>query len=199
MKKMTVALDVDGVVADFIGAIAGFLSSAAGMRVDESTFSSTDVFSCLRHPTLNVKELLLEEMSRPGFVSEMKPYDGAIDGFKRLSELADVFFVTDPFKDSQTWGHERTLWLMRTFDVSRDSVVLASDKSRVAGDILIDDSPSNVRQWTKTGRNSLLWSRNYNKVDGVGLQRVKSWQEVIPVVSETSRSIANVEPLTTDH
>ena len=80
----------------------------------------------------------------PGIFSKMQPLDGAIEGYKKLTEYFDVYILsTAPWNNPSAWS-DKLLWVQKHLgDVAYKRLILSSNKNLNAGDYLIDDRTAN--------------------------------------------------------
>lgn len=148
--------DVDGVIADFSGAVD---------RVAESIGLERAKWD---HPKISVNypdhaQQLLAACRNVGFARGIPEYPGAIEALRDAMCFARVVFVTTPMAGSATWAWDRTQWLReRLGDVE---VVFAEKKDLVRGDLFVEDTPDNARTWwdCHPQAQTFLVRRPYNK------------------------------------
>ena len=80
----------------------------------------------------------------PGIFSKMQPLDGAIEGYKKLTEHFDVYILsTAPWNNPSAWS-DKLLWVQKHLgDIAYKRLILSSNKHLNAGDYLIDDRTAN--------------------------------------------------------
>ena len=80
----------------------------------------------------------------PGIFSKMRPLDGAIEGYKKLTEYFDVYILsTAPWNNPSAWS-DKLLWVQKHLgDIAYKRLILSSNKHLNAGDYLIDDRTAN--------------------------------------------------------
>ena len=80
----------------------------------------------------------------PGIFSKMKPFVGAIEGYKELTKYYDVYILsTAPWNNPSAWS-DKLLWVQRYLgDLAYKKLILSSNKNLNAGDYLIDDRTAN--------------------------------------------------------
>ena len=80
----------------------------------------------------------------PGIFSKMQPLDGAIEGYKKLTEYFDVYILsTAPWNNPSAWS-DKLLWVQKHLgDIAYKKLILSSNKHLNAGDYLIDDRTAN--------------------------------------------------------
>ncbi|MAM29324.1 MAG: hypothetical protein CMC13_09900 [Flavobacteriaceae bacterium] len=80
----------------------------------------------------------------PGIFSLMEPYEGAIEGYKWLSEKFDTYILsTAPWDNPSAWT-DKLLWVKKYLpDVAHKRLILSHNKHLAYGDFLIDDRTAN--------------------------------------------------------
>lgn len=188
MGRARVLVDVDGVLADCVGEVVKHLNSG----LVDAPYSVSDVRQWSIANALGVpKEEVDSIFERPGFVFGMKPYPEARAGMDELRKVADVYIVTSPHPTSMTWCWERMEWLKEHFDIGYDLVLQGKAKHIVDGDVLVDDKPANVTNWSvnRRGGLSVLWNQSWNEGDEAQRQlrkarhvRVRGWDPLLDLV-----------------
>ena len=114
MKKIAY-VDMDGVLVDFESGLD---------RVHDEVRS----------------EYVGREEDIPGVFSLMDPVPGALEAFRQLAELFDVYILsTPPWQNPSAWT-DKVLWVQAHLgDVARKRVILTHHKNLNDGDFLIDD------------------------------------------------------------
>jgi len=115
-KKQTIFIDMDGVVADFEGA----------MKL---------------HPLNGQKDFRPD--LKLDFL-QFEPIDGAIEAIDQLQNMGhEVFFAsTAPWSNPDAWKAKR-LWVAKYFPSMYKRIFLTHRKDLLMGDILIDDRTAN--------------------------------------------------------
>ena len=80
----------------------------------------------------------------PGIFSLMKPLDGAIEAFNKLSELYDIYILsTAPLENSTVWS-DKNEWVKKHLGpAARKRLIVSHNKHLNRGDYLIDDRTVN--------------------------------------------------------
>lgn len=117
MEKKRLYFDMDGVIVDFMSAVA---------------VQSED--------TLKEYEGRPDEI--PGLFAQMKPIPGALDAVRRLNEKYDCYILsTAPWNNPSAWS-DKVVWITKYLDdVFHKKIVITHCKHLCKGDILIDDRP----------------------------------------------------------
>ena len=119
MKKKVVYVDMDNVLVDFQSGIDSLSDEERGAYKD------------------NIDNV-------PGIFSKMLPLNGAIEGYKKLTEHFDVYILsTAPWNNPSAWS-DKLLWVQKHLgDIAYKRLILSSNKNLNAGDYLIDDRTAN--------------------------------------------------------
>ena len=80
----------------------------------------------------------------PGIFSKMKPVDGAIEAYEKLTKHFDVYILsTAPWNNPSAWT-DKLLWVQKHLgDLAHKRLILSHNKNLNAGDFLIDDRTAN--------------------------------------------------------
>lgn len=170
---MRILMDVDGVVADFTGHLLGCLS----LR-DKSVPSVEDIdtWDLKPHFTENQWKAVKQMLCDFCFWFSLPVIEGAQDGIERLKSEHEVVWVTSSYDSCPSWLHIRKQWLKKNFGAKSDEIVITSNKSLVAGDILVDDKPENIKRWQQHGV-CYIFDAPYNR--NIGGYRVADWPDLV--------------------
>ncbi len=146
---LRIAIDMDGVLADFHGKAAHALAA---------------------DPCLSIAELV----DSPGFFADLTPIDGARQVVWQLAQRHEVFIASAAMEVPFSFA-DKYAWLRRHFDfIPPSHYVFCGDKAILDADVLIDDRARNFQRFR--GR-ALLFSAPDNRSER-GYERVDSWEEV---------------------
>lgn len=171
---MRILMDVDGVLADFVGGVISLLN---GRMIREDIKEWQFIEALPERDKLLVKAY----MKNPGFWQLLPVIDGAKAGIAKLREKHEVIFVTSPWVSCKEWEFRRRRWLKRHFKAENRDIVFTHNKALVKGDLIIDDRPKNLQEWLKA-----------NAVRGHGLLYAQSYNEKFPYVRFTWDDIPEV-------
>jgi 5'(3')-deoxyribonucleotidase len=141
MTSLTIAVDVDQTIADFLGALCQRFSLEQG-----ELFYPIHMAADWRMP-----QAFYEWMKEPTFYLNVLPFNGAVSAINTLRDAGHrVIFVTSCVKGTadqklnwlQDWG-----FLPLDDHMAREDFFVASDKSLIAADVLFDDRPSTVEDF----------------------------------------------------
>ncbi len=144
---MRLAIDMDEVLADTHRAKAALYADLgyawsdaelAGRRVKE-----------LAPPEIEAQ--VEGEMHKGLFFADIPPIEGANEAIEALAERHEIFVATAAMEYPASCVH-KIAWMNRHFPgVATMNLVLCGDKSIVAADVLIDNSPRHFDDFTGVG------------------------------------------------
>lgn len=167
-----VAIDVDGVLADFIRQCVIFYNNAH--PDDLITSDMIQTYNIRGH--LKYKEPIWE---LPGFYSSMPLMKDAVELFPRIYRSMETLVVTATPEDRVD---ERLFWFDTLFpDFNKDNILFEVEKQKVADrfDVIFEDSPDNILAIGP--QKCITYSQPYNlsdKLDSVTRARVNNWQDI---------------------
>lgn len=184
--KPRVGVDVDGVLANLLGAMAPLLTEFAGRPITAVDMQAWDLDHLLPPGTANA---FWTRVGAPGFLKDLEPYPGAVDGLRDLQKVADVYIVTSYLHSGPQWVHERDAWLLAHFDFPRKKVVHTHAKYTFRAFSLVDDKPENVELWDAEHAREhvfpVLWEQPYNARHNLRRgARTNNWSDMIGALLE---------------
>jgi hypothetical protein len=194
VRKLKLALDVDGVLANFTAGALVIVEEVTGKRFEPAAvtmFDFTKALGLTSDESIAVKKAI---GSRRGFAMSLPPYPEARQGVRRMRELGEVYCVTSPWDSNPWWRAERESWLALHFGI--DGVHHASDKTsymrehRLEADVFVDDKSSHVRDWAAAwpGRAAVFWRTPHNTSEAVpaGAHSITSWDALYEIAREAA-------------
>lgn len=178
----TVLLDVDGVLANFIGSVLDVVRAVTGASYTPEHVTQFDFTKSLDLHADDAREVKRRVSEVPGFWSGLSPFDEAIEGVARLREVAEVVIVTSPWNSCRTWLHDRETWLKRHFDIPHSHVIAANAKHYVTGDFFVDDKTETLVRWRdRNGRigTAIQWQTPHNRNDEWHGPSTRSWEQLV--------------------
>ena len=139
MPRPIILLDVDGVVADFEGAVRCTVAEVGYVLPPTTEWNFT------ANLPADVFDHFHARASQLGWCSAIQPFPGAERFVAELRTLGDVVAVTAPLGCCPTWESERRQWLRSKLNVV--DVVSTARKDLVYGNVLIEDKVENLRTW----------------------------------------------------
>jgi 5'(3')-deoxyribonucleotidase len=189
MNRPVVLLDADGVLLNFIQATLDTLHDIDPHSFTHDDIHTWEVFSSLPAAAQVHMDAVYDRLRKEGGRS-IQPYPGAAEAVKELQDISDVIIVTSPLHGSRTWTHEREAALEKYFGISHENVIHAKRKAFVRGDALIDDKPSNLKEWREAHPDGkpIYWKNpQFREELPHYVLCTQSWPEVIAVVKKLAR------------
>lgn len=153
---MRIAVDMDEVLADTHAAKLALFADRFGYDWSDAELRGRK-FSDLARPE---HAEAMESIQHAGiFFADLPLIDGAVDAIARLNDRHEVFIASAAMEYPASGPH-KVAWLARHFPfIDPLRVVLCGDKSILAADILIDDSPRHFERFRGRG---VLFSAPHN-------------------------------------
>ena len=186
MKDFTIGLDVDGVLADFVGKVLYYQNSIFKTKFQQSDMTSYHIETILGESNLAT---ILEIMENNQDVKYFDLIPGAIELVTSLRHLCKVVFVTAPCRKYRAWSDDRKFWLKQHFLAKEKDIVSLKDKTLFNGQVLIDDANSNINEWIASGRPAIRISQPWNN-NGKGLL-ANNLSDIPDMVSSIKNTIIN--------
>lgn len=190
MTRPRVLLDCDGVLSRFMDGALALINDllGTGYVIDDVTeFDFSRALGLRPDVAAAVKRRIGQA---PGFAAELEIYPGAVDGVRRLREVAEVYIVTSPWNSNPTWCHDREWWLDKHFGIKHAHVLHTSAKHLVRGDVFVDDKTSSCEAWRDAwpGGIAVQWRTPHNRRDAwLGIS-TGNWDELIGIVERAAKS-----------
>lgn len=183
----TVLLDVDGVLADFIGGILPIIHSVTDRLVTHDDIDQFDFCKALSLSDEHAAQIKKRIGTEHRIAASLPVCDGAKDGVRRLQEIADVYIVTSPWNSHETWTFDREAWLKKHFGILGGNVIHTSAKHLISGDFLVDDKTSTLVQWEAANPNgcAVQWMTPHNLDDEWNGLATNSWKALAGMIQRS--------------
>jgi len=174
IKRKTIAIDMDGVIADTVAHFIACYERDYGERIQKEAFDGVPESEGL--PNGAVKKFVYT----PGFFRAVPVMEGAREAVMQLMKNFDVYIVSAAMEFPQSLI-EKYEWLQEHFPfISWKNIVLCGDKSIIGTDYLIDDHVKNLDCYNG---HCILFSAGHN----IGIDRhtrMNNWKEVIELFNK---------------
>ena len=170
-QRKRIAIDMDEVLAD---TLAQFLSEYN--REFGENISKADLAACKLAEIVPAdrRERLRHYALSPGFFRNIPIMPGSHSVFAELRERYEVFIATAAMEFPSSFN-EKFAWIKAHFHDFPDShIVFCGDKSVLAVDFLIDDSPRHLARFAGQG---FLFSAPHNRAEE-RFPRLNDWADV---------------------
>jgi len=167
---MRVIVDVDGVIADFVGSFLRCYQDYGG-EVPEGWVSRhwTAINTDLPNP-----EIALRVWGHPSLFRDMEAYPGAIEALKEMNDRYDVRIATMLPQPWDVHIPARIAWLGENVPfLLHKQLYFCHDKNILDGDWMIEDNVDNLKAWLNANdaRKGALVNRSWNE---------NEWRHALP-------------------
>lgn len=174
---MRLAVDVDGVLADRIGALVERINDSYDLAlayedVDRYDFSipNTDV---------DIHDVVEESTRDSEHLLGLEPIDGAVAGMQTLYDRHEIVIATHRPQRI----HDDTKRWLRAHDIPYDRFLpeCGPQKADVQASLLVDDRPANVRAFAHQRGSGVLFAQpwNHNAEGDSGVVTVDDWASIV--------------------
>ena len=199
--KPVVAIDCDGVLADWMGYVIPVVNILFNKNIKQSDLTGWDLYDIIDDP--KAKTTLYDYLNQTKMILDVNPYEEALRGMAALKEFAEIYVVTSPMMNYPNWILHRNKWLKTHFGIDKNHVIHTSAKHLVQADVFIDDKPENVVNWSRYGNNvysqAVLWKHDHIKFEpklnedfwqnDMEIIHTNDWNKVLEVVKTAGRVI----------
>jgi 5'-nucleotidase len=180
MKDMTMILDMDGVI---VNTIEGFESRLMEMfpEVEPVPYEKLSTFYIENLYPEEHREKIAKVWESEGLFYGLKPLPGAIEAIEEIRRrVKDVVICTSPRIESKYCVQEKYEWVRENLNQDwLKRLIIAKDKTRIQGDILIDDKPK-IRGERIPSWEQVLYTHPWNS-EVTHLRRLtwENWEEIL--------------------
>lgn len=170
MSRKKIAIDMDEVLADTLGAIIDGVNERANLGITVESLNGQK----LKHVIPEHDGLVTEILREPGFFRHLKVMPNAQEVVEKLNEHYDVDIATAAM-DVPTSFHDKYEWLLEHFPfLDPQHFVFCGRKNIINADYLIDDNP---RQLAIFEGESIMYTAVHN-MNHHDYKRVNGWKDV---------------------
>ncbi len=175
MKKKTIGIDMDGVLADIETHWLNLYEKDYGVKLGPEIFlnvTEADAFPD--------KTAVLKYVFTPGFFRTIPVMQGAIEAVKKLAEDYEIYIVSAAMEFPLSLFEKRE-WLSEHFPfIDWKNIIFCGDKSIIDTDYLIDDHPKNL-DFCKGM--PIMFTAGHNARFNHHV-RVNNWQDVLALMEK---------------
>ncbi|MFI2742352.1 5'(3')-deoxyribonucleotidase [Zhouia sp. PK063] len=169
MKK-TIAIDMDGVLADVETHFLNWYESDYGKR-----FTKTDLIGKSEEDAFPKAGVIKKFAATPNFFSTVPVMEGAEKAIAALQQHFEVYIVSAAMEFPQSL-REKYYWLEANFpDIHWKNIIFCGDKSIVNTDYMIDDHIKNLDYF----KGKTLLFTAFHNVTVTHHTRANNWKEVL--------------------
>lgn len=169
-KRMSIAVDMDGVLADTETHYIQYYENETGEKIERQSLHGLPEDSAFPDKTAVQRYVIM-----PGFFRTLPLIADGVMAIQKLMEDFDVYIVSAAMEFPLSL-YEKKMWLEEYFPfISWRNIVFCGDKSIIKTDYLIDDHLRNLDNFS--GR-PLLFHASHN-VHITRHQRMNNWKEIL--------------------
>ena len=175
----SIAVDMDGVLADIDSHYLNLYYKAYGVRVPYEQLLGKP-----EGEGFPVKEAIPKFVRTPGFFRSLPVMPGAVEAITELTKSFDIYVVSAAmeFPDSLMEKYE---WLQQHFPfISWSNIIFCGDKSVIHTDYMIDDHTKNLDKF----KGKTLMFHCAHNANVKHHRRVNSWAEVLDLLKHASQA-----------
>jgi 5'-nucleotidase len=171
-KRKSIAIDMDGVVADTAAQFLNWYEMKHGIRIPREQLEGVSELDAL--PNQAARRFVFES----GFFRGVPVMEGAKEAVVELMKHFDVYIVSAAMEFPQSLA-EKYEWLKEHFPfISWRNIIFCGDKSVISTDYMIDDHVKNLD--CCKGRPFLFTAGHNISIDRH--TRVNNWKEVMAIL-----------------
>lgn len=195
MQKLTVLVDMDGILVDLTTYWLSHIYEEHDILVGIDEIDQWSLHKCGGLVSLKPTQVYAY-LQQPGFFRHAPALPGAIEGLRKLNDLYNVVIVSSPSgpisaKEKYEWLAEHAPFL------KLDQIILANQKTLVRGDVLIDDHPETGVKYRAAWPGSMVLGieYEYNK----NMAQEKYWVRMFKGYEDTSAAWVQIVDAVAEH
>lgn len=166
--RKTIAIDMDGVLANNMAHYLDYHFNETGIRITEAAIQGKPEEKCFDDP-----EAVYRYLAMPDFFRTLPVSLDAQEVVKRLNDHFNVFIVSAAMEFP--WSLvEKYNWLAEYFPfITWHQIVFCGNKGIINADYMIDDHIHNLKSFSGTG----LIFNSYHNIHETGFERLNGWRD----------------------
>lgn len=177
MKKPTIILDCDGILADLYPSWLGMHNREC--QICTKPITADEILSWDTHRYVECQHDIYLYLRRPEMWASIQPIEGSQAGVAELLGFANLVVATT-ITSGRAVRDARVAWLRRHFPMLKN-IVITDRKACIRGDLLFDDAIHNLLAVLPTP--GLLMDYAHNRWSNV-FMRVTSWPTGVAYMRE---------------
>lgn len=176
MKKKTIAVDMDGVLADIEAQLIEHYNKANG-----SLLSRESIQGLQEEEAFSDRTLLRRVLNADNFFRTLPVIPDAVESLERLQENFEIFIVSAATEFPVSLA-EKVAWLGEYFPfIKWENIILCGSKRIINTDYMIDDHCKNLDYCM--GKPIMFTA--FHNVNQTHHLRVNNWKEAVAFLEET--------------
>lgn len=194
--KLSIAVDLDGIVADLAKRWLELYNAEFGHGVVLEDLKSWDM-----HENVKIGQEIYKYLNAPNLYVELEPMAGAVEALQllKVDRGHSIHIISSPSKAPQTAADKLTWCKARLPFLKRQDITLSHQKDRFITDVFIDDSPSNIKKHVvtqpKAKRLGIAWPYNECVKDLMDLRAesfrdpLRAWAHMVEFIDKFAESL----------
>ena len=190
---MLIAVDLDEVLADFMGAFLKYHNATYRTKLKREDFHTYDLWKVMGGDQSGSLRKV-REFWRTEYAKDMRPVQGAFEAIRELALTHDLVIITsrdDILRNvTMEWinGHFKGMFSGVYFSYSRYRNNVRKTKAEICKslgvNVLVEDDLQYAKEAANKGINAILFDAPWNQQEAKGVQRAFFWEDVIERISE---------------
>ncbi len=185
-KPFVLGVDLDGVVADFYGALRPIAAEWRGVALDKLTPEVSYGLKEWEITTQEYQELHRFAVVQKEIFSTQPEVPGAAAALRKLGYNPDIRIRIITHRLFIKYTHEvsiqQTIEWLEEHGIPYWDICFMKSKGDVGADLYIEDSPGNIKALQEAGKSVLIFTNSTNK--NVTGMRADNWEQVEKKVLE---------------
>lgn len=177
---MTVCIDIDNVLSDFIEKAIDFYRNITGEIISMEDITEYNLYECLPKETA---DKFMEIFSNEDFNNAYRPIEGSQSGLSYLCDKYNVYLVTASSEKVFEWKCSFISRYYPFFNTKR--IIRVVNKSMLRAEVLVDDD---IQQLITSSCErvclSYPWNVDNNKDIAYGIYRCPDWSQITKAVDK---------------
>jgi len=179
--KLRIAVDIDGVISDFVGTFIPLVKERYGIELSQDDIYVHDLFLVLGITEQETQELIIETLRRP-----IRPIPGAVKALKKINSNHDVHIITARHPSAQ----EITKQWLSDHKIQYDSLIWLKEGNKhlleKKFDIVIDDHLRELLGFHGKVKHLVVFDHPWNRTKNVKalVRRVYTWNDIENLIDE---------------
>ncbi|MEP6613014.1 MAG: 5'(3')-deoxyribonucleotidase [Mucilaginibacter sp.] len=174
MKK-SIAIDMDGVIADEVVQLLTWYELHYGVKIHPGELNGRR-----EEDVVPEKDAYRKLSAMPGYFRSTPVMPGAIEAVKTLMENFDIYIVSAAMQYPHSLS-QKLDWLGEHFPfISWRNIIFCGDKSIIGTDYMIDDHIKNLDYF----KGKTIMFNAFHNVNHTHHQRVNNWDEVLELMAK---------------
>ena len=180
-RKLKIAVDIDGVVSDFVGTFVPLVKERYGVELTHNDIYVHDLFLVLGITEQEALELIIETLQRPICL-----IPGAAEALKKINEHNEVSFITA--RPPST--HEITTRWLYKHKIRYHSLIWLKEGNKHLSerefDIVIDDHLRELIGFHNKAKYLVVFDHPWNQTRNVKslITRVYTWNDIENLIDQ---------------